>query len=128
MSKFELSDLKLSQLTEEQRLKITQGIVDDLIRALNLGNYSLVWRYLSDDFSAEMDSEQFNQLHEELATTFGGIESYEQQSSVVDETTLKEAWALTTKHSDKLQLQLELTPIKEFLTIERFTINKGGLD
>lgn len=75
MSKTELSELKLNQLTPEQRLKITQDIVDDLVRALNVGNYSLVWRYFSDEFTKTMGAAEFflitSESHQPIPKTKG---------------------------------------------------------
>ena len=123
MSKFELTDIELAQLSQEQRLKITQGIVDDLVRALNLGNYSLIWRYLSDDFSQELDAEHFKALHESLMKGHGSLGLSEQQTSVIDNSVLIEEWQVTTDSSTALLLTLCLRPVREFFSIEQLEIN-----
>ena len=123
MSKFELTDIELAQLGQEQRLKITQGIVDDLVRALNLGNYSLIWRYLSDDFSQELDAEHFKALHESLMKGHGSLGLSEQQTSVIDNSVLIEEWQVTTDSSTALLLTLCLRPVREFFSIEQLEIN-----
>lgn len=118
----ELTTLELPKLNTEQRLKLTQGIVDDLIRALNLGNYSLIWRYISDDYSTTFTPEAFTELHEELTSSHAQLEVLEQVSSVLDDLTLREEWLLTGRDKNKLSLKLKLSPVKEFLVIEQLSI------
>lgn len=128
MSKTELSELKLKQLTPEQRLKITQGIVDDLVRALNVGNYSLVWRYFSDQFSQEMGAAEFTSLHEKLINQYQKLSVLEQINSRLDDGQLFEHWHISTDSSQTLSMKLELTSVKEFLVIERLSIEKASGD
>jgi hypothetical protein len=119
----ELTTLELPKLSKEQRLKITAGIVDDLIRALNLGNYSLIWRYISNDYSKDLTADVFSELHQQLSLTHGELTVEEQASSELDGSILYEQWWINTKNSDdKLFLELTLVPIKEFLVIEQLTI------
>ena len=76
MDKFELADMNLSQLTAQQRLKITQGMVQEVVLALNLGNYSLIWRYLSDKFSESFNQEAFQALHQELTAEYSKLTTF----------------------------------------------------
>ena len=125
MSKTELSELKLNQLTPEQRLKITQGIVDDLVRALNVGNYSLVWRYFSDEFTKTMGATEFSSLHQKLIDQYQKLKVQEQTSSRLDDGYLFEQWLISTDSSQTLSLSLELTTVKEFLVIESLSLDKA---
>ena len=119
----ELTTLELPKLSKEQRLKITAGIVDDLIRALNLGNYSLIWRYISNEYSKELTADAFSELHQQLNLAHGELTVEEQASSELDGSSLYEKWWISTQNSDdKLFLELTLVPIKEFLVIEQLTI------
>lgn len=122
MSKFELTDLNLAELTPEHRLKITQGIIDDLVRALNLGNYSLIWRYLDQKLSAEIDAAHFAEMHNKIKEGYGSINSFEQKSSALIASTLTEEWLLKTENSADLVLTIRLQTIREFLAIEHFSI------
>ncbi|GAA4356443.1 hypothetical protein [Kangiella marina] len=137
MSKTELSTLHLSTISDEERLKITQGIVDDLIRALNLGNYSLVWRYFSDAFTEQFGQEQFANLHQQLIQKHQKLTVVEPISSSlvnaedvksledvgnVESDVLSEKWRLSDADGHELSLTLTFKPIKEFLVIEAFSI------
>lgn len=124
MSHTDSSQLNLSKLTAEQRLKITQGIVNDLIRALNLGNYALIWRYFSDSYNSRFDADDFTELHQQLTEKYQTLESFEQISSTLDTDVLNEQWQISTKASVPLTLSLTLTPVKEFLAIDDFSIGE----
>ena len=124
----ELTTLDLSKLTPEQRLETTQGIVDDLIRSLNLANYSLLWRYLTDDFSNQCNSTFFSKLSTQLKDSYGQLAVIEQKSSNLDNSQLNEEWLLSTESSNKLLLCITLTPIKEFLAIKQFAITQSPSD
>lgn len=125
MSKTELSELKLNQLTPEQRLKITQGIVDDLVRALNVGNYSLVWRYFSDEFTKTMGAAEFSSFHQKVTNQYQKLRMQEQTSSRLKDGNLFEQWLISTDSSQTLSLSLELTAVKEFLVIENLSLDKA---
>lgn len=128
MDKFELADMNLSQLTAQQRLKITQGMVQEVVLALNLGNYSLIWRYLSDKFSESFNQEAFQALHQELTAEYSKLTTFELVDSTLitddsDIPQLVETWKLSTRDNNELKLTLTLCPKKEFLVIEDLSIN-----
>ncbi|GAA0214709.1 hypothetical protein GCM10009123_22330 [Kangiella japonica] len=127
MDKFELTDMNLQQLTAEQRLKITQGIVQEIVLALNLGNYSLIWRYFSKNFSERFTQETFQRLHQELTSKYTKLTTFELLNSILinDEPNnpqLVETWRLSTQAAHALTLTLTLVPVKEFLAIEELSI------
>ncbi|MBV36946.1 MAG: hypothetical protein CMP47_16075 [Rickettsiales bacterium] len=128
MDKFELADMNLSQLTAQQRLKITQGMVQEVVLALNLGNYSLIWRYLSDKFSESFNQEAYQALHQELTAEYSKLTTFELVDSTLitdkpDAPQLVETWKLSTQENNELKLTLTLSPKKEFLVIEDLSIN-----
>ena len=118
--------LNLKQLTQEQRLKITQGIVDDLVRALNLGNYSLIWRYFSDDYNVKHSPEDFSSLQQQLLDQYGHINIQHQIESTETENQLQELWQISTETEHTLHLKLTFIPIKEFLAIDSFSVEANN--
>ncbi|AOE49538.1 hypothetical protein [Kangiella sediminilitoris] len=117
-----MAHLELEQLTEEQRLKITQGIVDDLVRALNLGNYSLIWRYLSDDLANRLDEKAFRELHQKTSEQFQNLQAPKLQQTELTPLQLNQCWHLESEADITAELALSFVPIKEFLAINRLDI------
>lgn len=117
-----MTHLELSSLTDEQRLKITQGIVDDLVRALNLGNYALIWRYFSDDLAQKLNIESFAELHQHTTQQFQQLDEANLLQSKLSDDRLRQEWRITTESDQDAVMTLTLIPVKEFLAIDSLHI------
>ncbi|WP_223670419.1 hypothetical protein [Kangiella shandongensis] len=117
-----MTHLELSNLTEEQCTKITQGIVNDLIRALNLGNYSLIWRYFTDGCAEEISAERFLTLRRKITEEYQELQSAKLETTQSANNQIEQKWVIQTNHSKELVLKITLVPVKEFLAIDSFHI------
>lgn len=118
-----MEKLKLSDLTPEQCTKITQLIVTDIVRAMNLGNYSLLWRYLTEQYSEELTEGKFEQWHRSIKEQYGEFETFERiKSDNHQDSILEEKWTVSMDNDPVLTLCITFTPVKEFLAIDSLSI------
>jgi len=115
--------LKLSDLSPEECTKITQQIVGDLVRGFNVGNYSLLWRSLSEKLSHELDQPTFNDMQRDILSKHGSLESFELTHSNVANDQVSQEWSIDTGNNQTLKLSINFIPVKEFLAITDFAFS-----
>lgn len=116
---------QLAQQPIEQQLKHLNPIIDDVIRAYNLANYSLLWRYLSPPLEKTNRQQHFILEQQRLEERFGTIAGYEHLELIQEENAWRGKWLLKSQDdSQTLVLAIVFIEIKEFIAIDSYSFEE----